>query len=470
MIDLINGRQVLVIGMGRSGLAAVDLLVRHGASEIIVNDLKKAEQLEKECAWLERFPMVRVVTGDNPANLITPALSLVIKSPGIPPSLKLLQIARENKVKIISEVELAYNFARAPMIGVTGSNGKTTTTALIAAMLKRAGFEPVVSAGNIGNPLSSVVDKVDAQGVIVVELSSFQLEDIVNFRPVVAVFLNIVEDHLDYHGSMENYINAKKRIFSNQQKKDVAVINAGDPVVSSLKSFIRGNVLYFQDTVVKCGVGLDQGLITVFNPGSLPQPLCKPEEVALPGQHNLENAMAAAAAAWAFGADREAIRATLLNFKSIEHRLEFVAMIKGVEYINDSKGTNPGSTIKALRSYPGRNKIIIAGGKDKKSDFYDLALVIKEETRLVLLIGETKNILAGALKKIGFNNYKLLSTLGEAVAVAKKEAKAGEMVILSPACASWDMFTDYEERGNLFKKLVTSQCHLNAPGGLNNEQ
>ncbi len=468
LIDLIKDKQVLVVGMARSGMAAVDLLLRYGASKVIVTDRKDASLLKDELELLSRCPMVKVVTGGNPEELVTDKISLVIKSPGIPPSLELFKRARKDNIPVISEIELAYTFARAPIIGVTGSNGKTTTTALIATMLKKAGFEPVEAAGNIGKPLSSVVNKVSAQGIIVAELSSFQLEDIIHFRPMVSVFLNFAEDHLDYHGDTGSYLNAKKRIFENQLKSDMAVINSCDPVVSSLASAIKGKIISFGYSPVTCGVVLDKDVLTLFKPGFIPREICRCEDIALPGQHNLENAMAAAAAAWAAGADIKAISDALKSFKSIEHRLEYVALIKGVEYINDSKGTNPGSTIKALKAYPDKGKILIAGGKDKGSDFTELSIVIRDEVRKVFLIGETSCKMASVLKKIGYNNVTIVKKLEEAVQYASREAVKGEIIMLSPACASWDMFTDYEERGNLFKKLVIAQSNQDFQGGSSN--
>lgn len=454
MINLIRGKKVLVVGMARSGLAAVELLSKLGAAKIIVTDRKDAANLKTEIAALVRYPEVTVVTGDNPVHLVTDTLSLVIKSPGVPPSLEIFSKAGELAVPVISEIELAYAFLKTPMIGVTGTNGKTTTTALITAMLKEARIEPVVSAGNIGNPLSGLFGKISAQGFIVAELSSFQLENISKLRPSVAVFLNFAEDHLDYHGSIEEYFKAKARILENQVESDYAVLNAGDYAVSSLQESCKSRVIWFDRAAVSIGVGLEKDWVMIYNPGSVPVKVCPRDELSLPGEHNLENSLAAAAAAWAAGADPVSIGTVLRSFRAIEHRLEKIATLNGVDYINDSKGTNPGATIKALLSFPGRKKILIAGGKEKGSDFTGLVAVIKREVKALLLIGETQDRLASVLEENGFTDYKKFRSLKEAVLAAEQAAESGDVVLLSPACASWDMFHDYEERGNLFKDLV----------------
>ncbi len=454
MIDLIKGKNILVVGMARSGMAAVALLSRIGAAKITIADQKQPQELTAELAGLDRYSSLEVKTGGTPPDLVTPDLSVIVKSPGVPPDLDLFIRAGSLDIPVLSEVELAYAFIKAPMIGVTGTNGKTTTTALITAMLKEARFDPVVSAGNIGNPLCGVVDSINSQGFIVAELSSFQLENINCLRPLVAVFLNFAEDHLDYHGTLERYFAAKARIFENQLAGDYVVLNAGDRKVSSLAKNCMGQILWFDRAPVRAGVGLKEDYITLFNPGCKPCEICPAAEMALPGEHNLENALAASAAAWAAGADPQAIGNVLRSFKAIEHRLEYVATLAGVDFINDSKGTNPGASIKALKSFPGRKKILIAGGKDRGSNFEELANMIRHEVSYLFLFGESKDKLALSVEKTGFSNYRQVEGLEEAVRGARSKARAGDIILLSPACASWDMFTDYEARGNLFKKIV----------------
>jgi UDP-N-acetylmuramoylalanine--D-glutamate ligase len=454
VIDLIKGKEVLVVGMARSGMAAVETLAGAGAAKITVTDHKQPAELQAELAKLARLPAVQTVTGGNPPDLVNTSLSLIVKSPGVPPKLELFRRAAELQIPVISEIELAYAFIKTPIIGITGTNGKTTTTALVAAMLKEARFAPVTTAGNIGDPLSGPAGKISAQGFIVAELSSFQLENINLFRPVVAVFLNFAPDHIDYHSSLEKYFAAKTRIFENQGVGDYAVLNAADSAIADLAPSIKARVIWFDRVPVSLGVGLENDWLTLYNPGCSPQPICPREELMLPGEHNLENALAAAAAAWAAGADLTSIGRVLRSFRAIEHRLEHVAAIGGVDYINDSKGTNPGATVKALQSFPGRKKILIAGGKDKGGDFSELAVLIKNEVRLLLLIGETKDQLSKDVAAAGFTDYRTFQTMEEAVIDASKAAEPGDLVLLSPACASWDMFTDYEARGNLFKQLV----------------
>ncbi len=456
MIERIKGKNILVVGMGRSGLAAAGLLAGKGAASITVADQKKTFELTDALAALKRYPSVEVKTGGTPPGLVQSGLSLVVKSPGVPSRLDIFKRARGMGVPVISEVELAYHFIKAPLLGITGTNGKTTTTALVAAMLREARFDPVFAAGNIGNPLCGIAAEAGAQGLVVAELSSFQLDDIESLRPLVAAFLNFEEDHLDYHLDLEAYFEAKARIFENQVESDYAVLNANNEAVSALQKRCKGQVLWFGRGAVEAGFGLSGGNVALFRPNEAPQEICAREEVSLPGDHNLENALAAATVAWAAGADPDSITTVLQTFKGIEHRLEHVATLNGVDYVNDSKGTNPGATMKALLSFPGRSIILIAGGKDRKSDFTQLAEMCKKKVRQIVLLGETAAVLARALEGTGFKAYSLVENLEEAVECARKAARFGELVLLSPACASWDMFSSYEQRGALFKEKVFS--------------
>ena len=454
LLEEIRGRQVVVVGLARSGVAAARLLVKLGAARVVVNDHKRAEALRQELALLPKSPVLEPVLGGNDPALIGPGVSLVIKSPGVPPDLGMLQRAASMEIPVLSEIELAYAFIKAPIVGITGTNGKTTTTALTAAILKEARFHQVFAAGNIGWPLCDLVGKVEATGIVVAELSSFQLENIRSFRPAVAVVLNFSQDHLNYHGSLENYFAAKARILENQGPGDFAVLNAADGAVAELQYRAPGPLLWFGSGKRVPGVGVEEGWVYLYSPTGERQAVCPVEEIALPGEHNLENALAASAAAWAAGAEAEAIGRTLRRFKAIEHRLEFVASVQGVDFINDSKGTNPEATIKALRAFPGRRKLLIAGGKDKGSDFRDLARVIKEEVDFLVVLGETADRIIREVEEAGFGAYRKVGSLEEAVEEAWRRSRAGDLVLLSPACASWDMFSSYEERGNRFKELV----------------
>ncbi|NMA92474.1 MAG: UDP-N-acetylmuramoyl-L-alanine--D-glutamate ligase [Firmicutes bacterium] len=455
MIEQVKDQKILIVGMARSGLAAARLVGRLGARQVTVADRKSTRELSRQLVVLAGLPAAVPVTGGTPPELVDPEISLVIKSPGVPPHLELLARAEKLGIPVLSEIEIAYAVMKAPLIGVTGTNGKTTTTMLIAAMMEEARYGGVKAAGNIGVPLSEVADRVGAAGVVVAELSSFQLSTINRFRPLVAVYLNFEEDHLDYHGSLERYFEAKSNILKNQTAVDYAVLNAGDPRVASLAGRVRGNLVWFKRGLLERGFGVQGEQMVLFRPGEV-QPICRLAEIALPGEHNLENALAAAAAAWAAGADLTAVAKVLRRFPGVEHRLEPVGSLGGVEYINDSKGTNPGAAINALRAYPGRKKILIAGGKDKGGSFKSLVGVIKEEVKWVILMGETADQIARELEEAGFKGYQKVKGLEEAVAEARQKAQPGEMVLLSPACASWDMFADFEERGRQFKQLVES--------------
>ncbi len=465
MIDLIKGKEVLVVGLARSGVAAVELLASSGAASVTVTDLKEAADLKDELNRLARYSNVSAHLGANPPELVNDSLALIVASPGVPPSLGLFKEAYRLGVPVISEIELAYAFLKAPLIGITGTNGKTTTTALIAAILESAGFQPIAAAGNIGSPLCKLVGKFSAQGYIVAELSSFQLDRIVNFRPFISVILNFEADHLDYHGSIDSYFEAKARIVENQLSADFTILNAADDRVRSLQVRTKARVIWFDCQPVELGVGVDDEWLTIYNPGEEQQKICHLKELSLPGDHNLENCLAAAAAAWVAGADPEAIGNTLKTFAGIEHRLEHVLTLDNIDYINDSKGTNPGATIKAIKAFPDRQIILIAGGMDKGADFTSLAAQIKSGVKSLVLIGETKEKIAEASAKAGFNNYYFAEGLDEALAISVKHAESGDLVLLSPACASWDMFRDYEERGRIFKELVRALNVKNTDGG-----
>ncbi len=453
MIQRIKNREILIVGMARSGLAAARLVSKMGACRIVVADRKDSRELGEELSQLSRLPAAIPVTGGTPPDLITSRTELIIKSPGVPPHLELFRQAEKLGVPVLSEIELAYAFTRAPIIGITGTNGKTTTTMLISEIMREARLREVQTAGNIGVPLCEVAEKAGPGGMVVAELSSFQLSNICRFRPHVAVCINFEEDHLDYHGSLENYFQAKSNILQNQTAADYAVLNAGDKKMASLADKVRGNLIWFRRGTLEHGFGVHNDKLVLFHPAGV-QPVCDLSEIALPGEHNLENALAAAAAGWAAGADLHAVAEVLRRFPGVEHRLESVACPGGVEFINDSKGTNPGASINALKSYPGRKKILIAGGKDKGSSFGSLAREIKKEVKWAALIGETADKIAGALENEGFRDYQKVDGLRAAVEEAWRHSEPGDMIILSPACASWDMFTDFEERGRQFKELV----------------
>lgn len=452
MLEKIKGKKVLVLGLAKSGQAAIELLLKAGVEKVVANDQKETFLLYRELGALGGDSRVELVGGGHPESLLR-GISMIIKSPGIKPGLPLLQKARERSIPIYSEIELAYHFCAASLIGITGTNGKTTTVSLTGEIFRQQ-FAGVYVAGNIGFPLCRAVMEAAKGDFIVTELSSFQLDDIQNFRVHIAAVLNITPDHLDYHESMSKYIQAKTKILMNQRGEDWAVLNWDDPLVKDFSSETQGKVLPFS-----CRKELSPGVyvrdqIIFINDGAEEKPLCYTWEVKIPGLHNLENALAAAAVSWAAGVEPEKIACGLKNFAGVPHRLERVAEIKGVTFINDSKGTNPDATLKALKAFSG-SKILIAGGLNKGSDFHPLVKTLADEkVRSLVLLGETAPLMAEIARKEGFTEVFIVSDLPAAVFKAFEVAAPGDTVLFSPACASWDMFKNFEERGEIFKSAV----------------
>ncbi len=447
----LKGKKVIVLGLARSGAAAIKLLVAEGAC-VVLNDVKTSEELGSDIEALASNPCVTVVTGSHPTSLVDAETVLIIKNPGIPMDLPLLVRARELGVPVITEVELAFWHLKAELVAITGTNGKTTTTALIGEMFKISGRGTFV-AGNIGLPLSAVVTSASEHDMVVAELSSFQLEGIIHFRPLISVILNITPDHMDRHGSLDAYKQAKARIFANQSTSDFVVLNADDPEAFDLHDHTDARVyLFSRKREIRQGAFIRNGQI-VLRARENEVVVCAVQKIALPGSHNLENALAASQAAWLGGVGAGDIATALLTFKGVPHRLETVAEVRGITFINDSKGTNTDAAVKALESYS-QPIVLIAGGYDKGGSFDALALGIKKHAAHVVLIGQVRERLGAALQAVGYEHYQQASSLDDAVRRAYKEAKAGWMVLLSPACASWDMFSNFEERGELFRQAV----------------
>ncbi|MGI6659848.1 MAG: UDP-N-acetylmuramoyl-L-alanine--D-glutamate ligase [Dethiobacteraceae bacterium] len=450
-MDLL-GKEVLVIGLARSGMASALLLLQDGARVTINDKRSEAELTAEEQAFLAANPALRFVGGGHPANLVTEQTALIIKNPGVPLQLPPLQRAVKLSLPVITEVEYAAWRLNAPLVGITGTNGKTTTTALTGEMFRAAGRKTYV-AGNIGLPLSAVVNQVKSDDVVVAELSSFQLEATLSLRPRLAAILNITPDHLDHHGTWEAYREAKAKIFAHQRAEDAIVLNADDPEAYALRQRPHSRVYLFSRLgEVERGAFVREGLI-ILRDGAEETVLCPTAQVAIPGSHNLENALAAALLAWLGGVPVLVIAEALAAFPGVEHRLEYVRTVDGVVYINDSKGTNVDASLKALAAFP-QQKVLIAGGYEKGADFAPLARALVGEVSHVVLLGQVAERLAAALREAGYENYSFADSLAEAVQMAQAKAKAGEVVLLSPACASWDMFRDYEERGDLFKEAV----------------
>ena len=444
-IDL-NGKRVLVVGLARTGLATALFCAARGAI-VTASDTKTAGEL-RETAERLREAGVRLELGSGAASVLD-GQELVIASPGVPTDVPLLEKARALGLPLWSEIELADRFLRGQLIGITGSNGKTTTTAWTHHILRTAEFSTVL-AGNIGTPLVAHVAETTDHTITVAELSSFQLELIESFRPNIAVFLNLTPDHLDRHKTMAAYGAAKARIFQNQTAEDFAVLNADDSA-SAAYAPRRPQMFWFsRKTEVGQGAFVRGGGI-VFRGGSGDEEILPLGEIPLPGAHNLENALAAVVSARLAGAQPSQVASGLRSFQGVEHRIEFVAEVQGVRYYNDSKATNVDATLKALDSFPGRI-LVILGGKDKDSDYTQLRNALGQKAVLALLIGAAADKIEKQIE--GSVAIRRSGTLESAVDAAFRAAHAGDVVLLAPACASFDQFENYEHRGRVFKELV----------------
>ncbi|MBI4482483.1 MAG: UDP-N-acetylmuramoyl-L-alanine--D-glutamate ligase [Acidobacteria bacterium] len=444
-MDLRN-KKVTVVGLGRTGLATASFVLKRGG-QVTVTDSKPASELASEAEQLREC--CELVLGGHPQEIFSRA-DLIIVSPGVPLAIPPLRTALEGGIPVLSEVELAFCFLRGQVIGITGSNGKTTTTTLTGEILSAAGFRSF-TAGNIGVPLIAFVDQSQREDAYVTELSSFQLEAIREFRPRIGVLLNITPDHLDRYTSMEEYAAAKKALFRNQRASDFAVLNAEDARAVHIGREVRSFPLFFsRQRRLPEGVFLAGGVLWYQHGGRCLE-LMKVEEIPLRGAHNQENVMAALAVGVLWGADPGSMRKTVRNFRGVEHRLEFVAEVGGVAYYNDSKATNVDSTIKAVEAFHG-NLLLILGGKDKGGDFSVLRPVLKDRVKHLLLIGAVAAKIHEALADLFPASF--CSSLEEAVQRAARMAGPGDTVLLAPACASFDMFQNFEHRGRVFKDAV----------------
>jgi UDP-N-acetylmuramoylalanine--D-glutamate ligase len=443
----LHGKRVLVVGLARSGRAAAHALRQRGGV-VTVTDLRPPAAFASEIPELLKAK-IGVELGLHRLETFL-RQDIIVVSPGVPWDLPELAAARQGKVHIVPEVEAASWFLKGKLVGVTGSNGKTTTTTLLGRMLEASGFETLV-AGNIGVPLISVADRTAGDSVSVVELSSFQLEAIQDFRVDVAVLLNITPNHLDRHTSFDAYVAAKARIFRNQTEKDYSILNADDPTVMSLAPAIRSRkVLFSLHQDLPDGLLVSNGKI-LYRVRDLERVLMDVADVKLRGTFNLENVMAAAAAACILGAGFEALPRVVRNFEGVEHRLEYVRQIRGVEFYNDSKATSVDATVKALSAFePGVH--LILGGKDKGATYAPLRPVLERRVRRLLLIGDAAQRIAEELA--GAGDIIRAGDLETAVREAFRAAVPGDTVLLAPACASFDQFQDFEHRGRVFKEIV----------------
>ncbi|HLN86164.1 MAG TPA: UDP-N-acetylmuramoyl-L-alanine--D-glutamate ligase [Candidatus Limnocylindrales bacterium] len=439
----LSGKKVLVIGLARTGRECARFLVRQGAS-VSVCDLRGATELKTEMDALGGLPIQYRLGGEQMSWL--DGVDSVVPSPGVPMENPLLKESVARKIPVLSEIELASRFFHAPLIAITGTNGKSTTTTLIGAMLKADGRKTFLG-GNLGAPFIGAVAEDWDWGVV--EISSFQLEWVERFRPRIALHLNVTEDHLDRYPSFADYCHAKERIFAAQTKEDVAILNRDDPLVWRLSRRLRAQVVSFGFAEVSAGVftSVDE----IIWRGGVDEERYSIKKAKIQGVHNVENLMAAIAAAKCAGVSRRAIEKTLEEFPGLEHRLEFVREKDGVRYYNDSKGTNVGAVVKSLASFSAP-VILLAGGVDKGGDYAPLADGVKQKVRRLVLFGAAKQIIAAELGR--FTETVIVDDIHAAVRDAAAHARPGEIVLLSPACSSFDQFNNYAERGRVFKQLV----------------
>jgi len=442
-----KGKKIVVIGMGKTGIAVAGFLGKQGA-KVIVTDEKSAdkwsvefEQIAKE-KWLEigEYNNVGVLEGAD----------MVVPSPGIPPDNKLLVEALKKNISIVSEIELAYWFIKIPIIAVTGTNGKTTTTTLLGNILQNSG-KKVFVGGNIGNPLIEYAQADQRDDFMVAEISSFQLQWIEKFRPFIAILLNITCDHINYHGSFDEYRRIKARIFANQTKKDFAILNAADKEQAEIAESIKARTVKFSlKDILPEGIFLRDKKIVLRMP-DIDEENYSLSIINLPGSHNVENVMAAIMAARFCGCSQDDIISAVSAFRGLPHRIEFAGEKNSVKFYDDSKGTNVGSVLRALETFSDP-VILLLGGRDKDGDFETLRPLLKTKTKKVILFGEARERIASL---IGDDLPILIKTkLREAIESAYKNAEPGEIVLLSPGCASFDEFANYKERGNYFKNVV----------------
>jgi UDP-N-acetylmuramoylalanine--D-glutamate ligase len=444
----VANKNVLVVGLAKSGIASAIFLKSKGA-KVTVSDSKAQEHFGDELKLLLDHG-ITVETGGHGERTFREQ-DLIVVSPGVPTDAVPLQQARARGEKIIGEIELAAQFFPGRIVAITGSNGKTTTTALTGEILSAAGFHAVVG-GNIGTPAITLLDNARLETIAVLEVSSFQLETIETFRPHIAVILNITPDHLDRHRTFAAYTAAKARILENQQAGDFAVLNADDPTCVQLAAGLKAKLYWFsRKKAVVRGALVRDGHIVFRDVEDKRTEIMSLHEIKLKGSHNVENVLAAACTAMLMGCDSTTIRRAISEFKAVEHRLEYVATIRGVEYYNDSKATNVDATVKAIESFPA-NIHLILGGKDKGSDYSVLNNLLRERVIAVYTIGTAAEKIGSQIK--GATEIVHAENLDTAVNHAAKAAQPGDIVLLAPACASFDQFENYEHRGRTFKEIV----------------
>ena len=466
MVSEYQDKTIAVIGMARTGMAVAEAMKSLGA-RVVLYDRKSAADLAEA---LEAARELGVETRPETNDVDLAGVDILVPSPGVPRNAEVFAEAERRGVEVISEIELAYRLSRAPIIAITGTNGKTTTTVLTARMLMADGRR-VHIAGNVAGagerlggsvalprsdqpvPLVAAAARASADHVIVAEISTFQLEWVSDFRPKIAALLNVTSDHMDRHASVEEYAALKARIFENQSSGDFSVINAENPVTAALAPTLSSRVLRFARLSEVAEGGFLRGDDLIVRQDGVEHVVCSRSDIRLRGEHNVENVLASACMAVAFGASPESIRAAVREFRGVEHRLEEVAVIDGVRYINNSMCTNVDAAVRSVEAIE-EPQIVIAGGKDKGSDYAPLGEAFKRKAKHVVLIGADAQLIHDAASAAGFDAVTRAGSMREAVAKARELAEPGDVVVLTPACASFDMFDSFEHRGQVFKDSV----------------
>ena len=442
-------KKILVVGAGISGIAAIELLGESGAQTILFDAKEDLDKEEIRKKLPESFNG-QIVTGELTKDCTT-GLDMAVLSPGVPTDLPFINELREQGVLILGEIELAYQFSKGKIGAITGTNGKTTTTTLVGEIMKTY-YKEVFVVGNIGIPYTKMVKQTTDESVTIAEMSSFQLETIQDFKPDVSAILNITPDHLNRHHTMENYIEAKFNITKNQGERETCILNYEDATLREMGEKLNTNVLWFSSArKLEKGLYLDENRI-VYQDGT-EEVVIDIDELKIFGRHNYENVMAAVGMAIVLQVPMSCIQKALREFPGVEHRIEYVATIDGVQYYNDSKGTNPDASIQAIKAMKTKT-LLIGGGYDKQSEYDEWIKAFDGKVKYLVLLGQTREKIAKTARELGFHDIVMVEDLKEAVDFCASHALSGESVLLSPCCASWGMFKNYEERGRMFKEYV----------------
>ena len=446
----LRDKRVLVFGAGKSGISATRLLQKVGATVVLYdgNENLNISALKEKIDINNNF---EIYAGELPKDKLS-QINLMVLSPGIAIDHPLVLEVKDKGIPIWGEIELAYRYSKGRIIGITGTNGKTTTTSLVGEIMN-AYFDQVFVVGNIGNPYTDIALETTDESVTIIEVSSFQLESIHEFRPDVSAILNITPDHLNRHHTMENYIDLKKSIAINQDEKNLCILNYEDKYTRKIGNELKARVMYFSgEQSLEYGLYLD-GDNMLYKKDGITEHVCNVNELRVLGRHSYENVMVGVGIAIYLGVPMDVIHQAIISFNAVEHRIEYVDTIDGVSYYNDSKGTNPDASIKAVQAMKSPT-ILIGGGYDKGLAFDEWVKSFSDKVKLLVLLGETREMIADTARKYGFNNIIMVNDLQDAVLISAQKAEDGDAVLLSPACASWGMFDNYEQRGRMFKEYV----------------